>query len=170
MDAARAGVSVWLRAALFIVLVPGSVAGWLPRYVAAGDSPPADARPAVHWLGAVFAAVGWAVLLWCARDFAQRGRGTPAPYDPPRALVTSNLYGIVRNPMYVGVVTAILGQALWYWSLRALAFGAIIALGFHLRVLVYEEPRLTELFGEHYTNYRARVPRWLPRLTRKPAR
>jgi protein-S-isoprenylcysteine O-methyltransferase Ste14 len=161
---------VWLRATIFILLAPGSVAGWLPWYVA--GSPRAPWSVAHGWwrAGAVLTLIGWAVLLWCARDFALRGRGTPAPYDAPRSLVTSGLYRYLRNPMYVAVLTAILGQAIWYRSASVALYAVIIALCCHTFVMLYEEPRLTSLFGDAYTEYCRRVPRWLPRSTKQGRR
>jgi protein-S-isoprenylcysteine O-methyltransferase Ste14 len=153
---------VWFRAAVFVLLVPGSVAGWIPWSIARGDGAPPAGAFALGWAGGLLLALGWAILLWCTRDFVQRGRGTPAPYDPPRALVTAGLYRVVRNPMYVGVVLAIGGIALWHWSGRALFYGACVALAFHLRVVLVEEPKLGREFGTAFDAYRRAVPRWLP--------
>jgi protein-S-isoprenylcysteine O-methyltransferase Ste14 len=152
----------WLRAAIFIALLPAAIAGWVPLLIAM----PVHAAPAGHEIGLAVVAIGWAVLVWCARDFAVRGRGTPAPYDPPRALVTGGLYDVVRNPMYVGVLVAILGQAVWFWSERVALYAVVVALGFHARVLLYEEPVLMRAFGAEFVRYRERVPRWVPRLPR----
>jgi protein-S-isoprenylcysteine O-methyltransferase Ste14 len=153
---------IWLRAGLFILVFPGTLAGWLPRYIAGPI--PGMSRPPIHVVGAAMVLAGWVVLLYCARDFAYSGRGTPAPYDPPRALVTTHLYRFVRNPMYVGLLGAVTGFALWYWSASVAIYAACLAMAFHLRVLMYEEPRLRAAFGSDYADYCARVPRWLPRL------
>jgi protein-S-isoprenylcysteine O-methyltransferase Ste14 len=67
--------------------------------------------------------------------------------------------------MYVGVVTAIEGIALMMHSWETALYGLVVAIAFHSRVLFYEEPRLTREFGDEFTAYRARVPRWIPRLT-----
>jgi protein-S-isoprenylcysteine O-methyltransferase Ste14 len=158
---------VWLRAVAFLVAVPGTIAGWLPWYIA--GSPPlwsGNGRTGVRWLAAVIASVGTAILLWCAAAFARRGHGTPAPYDPPVALVTSGLYQFTRNPMYVGVVAMIVGQAAWFRSAAVLIYAVVIAIAFHARVVLFEEPRLAQLFGAAYADYRAYVPRWLPHLRR----
>lgn len=158
---------VWLRAAAFLVAVPGTIAGWLPWYFA--GSPPLwtdDGRIAGRSTGALIAVFGLGILLWTATEFVRRGRGTPAPYDPPRALVTSGLYQFSRNPMYVGVVAMIVGQALWFGSATALLYGVLVALAFHARVVIYEEPMLTRLFGTSYADYCMYVPRWLPHLRR----
>ena len=154
-------VPVWVRAAIFIVVVPASVAGWIPWYSA--GLPPLTPRAGVPL--ALFAALlvvaGWTVLLVCAREFARAGRGTPAPYDPPRALVTSGLYHFTRNPMYVGVATAIFGQALWFHSRDIVIYGIAMVVMFHIVILIYEEPRLTKVFGKQYLDYKKTVPRWI---------
>lgn len=156
---------VWVRATVFTAIVPGSVAGWLPWWIA-GRPRIASSATAVapRLLGAVLAVIGWAALAWCAADFARRGRGTPAPYDPPRALVYSGLYRYSRNPMYMAVVTAIVGHALWYQSGAVAAYAIVVGLLFHAMIVLYEEPHLARVFGATYADYRARVPRWLPRL------
>jgi len=154
-------VPVWLRAASFIIVVPASVAGWIPWY-AAGSPPLAPRAGApLATFAVVLVVAGWAVLLICAREFARAGRGTPAPYDPPRSLVTSGLYRFTRNPMYVGVVTAIFGQALWFHSRDAVYYGIAMVLAFHVAILIYEEPRLTRVFGQQYLDYKRAVPRWI---------
>jgi protein-S-isoprenylcysteine O-methyltransferase Ste14 len=152
---------VWLRATLFVLLIPGTVAGWLPWVIA--DEPPIARHAWLVAIGVVFIGAGWSVLLWCARDFAVRGRGTLAPVDPPRALVTHGLYEYVRNPMYVGVLTAVLGNAALFGSRFILVYAIVIALAFHTTIMVYEEPKLARSFGSSYNEYRARVPRWIPR-------
>ena len=156
----NAHVPVWVRAALFIVVVPASVAGWIPWYAA--GSPPFAPRAGAPLaaLSIVMVIAGWTALLICAREFARAGRGTPAPYDPPRSLVTSGLYRFTRNPMYVGVATAIFGQALWFHSRDTTYYGIAMVLAFHVAILIYEEPRLTRAFGQQYLDYKKSVPRW----------
>lgn len=151
---------VWLRALLFIAVVPGTVAGWLPWYIAGA---PSDVWRASHgpWrMGALLIVAGWAVLLWCAREFALRGRGTPGPWDAPRQLVITSLYRFARNPMYVAVLTAIVGQAIWFQSARVAWYALTAAITFHLVVVLYEEPTLERTFGAQYVEYRRRVRRW----------
>ena len=151
---------VWLRAVLFIVVVPGTVAGWLPWYLAGA---PPDVWRASHgaWrVGVLLVVAGWTVLLWCAREFALRGRGTPGPWDAPRQLVITGFYRFTRNPMYVAVLTAIIGQAIWFHSRRIAWYGLFVAAVFHLWVVTYEEPTLERTFGRQYAEYRRRVRRW----------
>jgi protein-S-isoprenylcysteine O-methyltransferase Ste14 len=106
-----------------------------------------------------------AVLLESFARFAWKGLGTPAPVFPTRHLVVSGLYRFVRNPMYVAVVSAILGQALLFASLPLAGYGALVWGLFHTFVVLYEEPTLRKTFGAEYESFRAHVPRWIPRLT-----
>ena len=154
-----------LRAAVFVLLVPGAIGGWIP-FLIAGGAEPVRAWTA-HWvLGLMLVVIGWSILLWCTFEFVQRGRGTPSPQSAPTQLVTSGLFRFVRTPMYVGVVTAIAGIALAKRSLGAAIYCTAVALAFHLRVVLYEEPRLRREFGASFDEYRRKVPRWLPRLSR----
>ena len=147
-----------LKNLTFTVLVPGSVAVLIPYRIATRA-----ALEPVHALLAVPAFVlGGAIYFWCLWDFAVTGRGTPAPIDPPRALVVRGLYRYVRNPMYLGVVTIVAGWAALFWSSRVLAYGGVIALLFHLFVRYAEEPLLRRRFGGAYDEYCRSVRRWLP--------
>ena len=96
--------------------------------------------------------------------FALLGLGTPAPVAPPRHLVVSGLYRRVRNPMYVAVLALVLGQALLLGHAVLLEYAAAAWAGFHLFVLLYEEPTLRRSFGAEYERFCANVPRWIPRL------
>jgi protein-S-isoprenylcysteine O-methyltransferase Ste14 len=116
-------------------------------------------------LGGIAVGVGGALLaLWCIVTFALVGRGTPAPFDPPRRLVVSGPYRYVRNPMYLGAGLALGGAALVYGSLALLMYLGAFLVATHVFVLAYEEPTLARLFGDEYATYRTRVHRWLPRL------
>lgn len=126
--------------------------------------------PMPQWLrpvGVGLAAAGALLALSCIVTFATKGRGTPAPFDPPRKFVADGPYRFVRNPMYVGGIAALLGAGLALSSpsillLAVLAFGAS-----HLLVVLYEEPTLGRLFGQSYLDYKASVSRWLIRLPRR---
>jgi protein-S-isoprenylcysteine O-methyltransferase Ste14 len=155
-----------LRSIFFTVLLPGTVVVWIPRMLLARDSARAGPGP-WRWVGIPLMAAGAAMILTCIVDFARRGRGTLAPVDPPRKLVTAGLYRYVRNPMYVGVVTTLAAEALFFGSRSLIIYAAAAWLVFHVWVLVYEEPHLESAFGEEYAHYRAAVPRWIPR-TRAP--
>lgn len=151
-----------IRTALFTLLVPGTVAGLVPlllqRAEPAGWSLPLAGYPAAGWAPLL---TGAALYLWCAWDFATAGRGTPSPTHPPVALVVRGPYRLSRNPMYVGVTLALLGQALLWSSPAVLAYGLAVLAGFHVRVVRYEEPVLRGTFGAAYEVYAAQVPRWI---------
>jgi protein-S-isoprenylcysteine O-methyltransferase Ste14 len=112
--------------------------------------------------GMVIGAVGAAVALWCVFTFASIGKGTPAPFDPPRRLVIQGAYRFVRNPMYIGAGLALASAALFYESLLLLAYAGLFFLVTHLFVLWYEEPTLQRTFGQEYEAYCRQVRRWWP--------
>ena len=152
---ARALTYATLFVALVLVLLPARVLQW------SGVRAP-SAFGAAQLIGLAIAIAGGAMTVWCVLAFAFVGRGTPAPFDPPRRLVVRGPYRFVRNPMYVGAGTALAGAALYYQSLSLLAYVALFIVATHLFVVWYEEPTLSRLFGDDYAAYRARVRRWLP--------
>lgn len=107
---------------------------------------------------------------WCAWDFAFAGRGTPAPFDPPKILVARGLYRFVRNPMYVSILMVLLGESLLLKSLLLLRYAAIWLVIVHVFVLLYEEPTLRRKFGASYEQYCKDVGRWIPRPRRRGGR
>ena len=107
--------------------------------------------------------LGTFLLLWCVRDFYVAGRGSLAPWAPPKHLVRVGLYRITRNPMYVAVLTILSGWALAFDSRTLWTYAGIVAVAFHLRVVLAEEPWLARSFGAEWTAYRDRVPRWIIR-------
>ena len=156
-----------LRAALgsmvFFALAPGVVAGLVPWWLTSWEA----ARPA-WWLplratGAVLLVAGVGVLVHAFTRFVVEGLGTPAPVAPTRELVVGGLYRYVRNPMYLAVLAAIVGQALLLGRPVLLAWAAAVAAAFVAFVHGYEEPTLAEQFGERYQAYRRAVPGWWPR-------
>ncbi|MGH7207451.1 MAG: methyltransferase family protein [Nitrospiraceae bacterium] len=150
---------------LFVVVVPGTVAVYVPLYLARDQSAASGGTFAIAF---ALLLVGGAIFAWCVWDFAVFGRGTPAPTDPPKKLVVRGLYRYTRNPMYLSVLTVILGWAVLYQTgtlaIYALGLGACA----HLFIVFYEEPHLRQVFGHEYDEYRAAVGRWFPRLPRKP--
>jgi protein-S-isoprenylcysteine O-methyltransferase Ste14 len=158
---------VWyaLGSALFFLIAPGTVAGLLPYGISGWQMQPAFlGLEAVRWVGAVVIGIGLAILIESFARFVMKGFGTPAPMAPPKHLVISGLYRHTRNPMYVGVVSAVAGQALLFGDLRLLWYAGFVWVFFHLFVLLYEEPTLRVTFGDEYERFCANVPRWLPRI------
>lgn len=118
----------------------------------------------VHPEAWIVVAIGASVVAWCALEFALRGRGTPAPFDPPRQLVVSGLYRFVRNPMYLGLGVLLGGEAWLVGRIEILDEALVLWVVVSGFVLLYEEPVLRDKFGAAYDDYRALVPRWIPRL------
>ena len=155
-------LSLVLRTIIFAVLMPGTVAVYVPWLVIASTS--ASLASGIPFaVGAVLVVVGAGLAGMCIAGFMFDGGGTPAPYDPPRRLVTGALYRRVRNPMYLAMLTVLAGQALVFASWPLAAWALFMWLVFHAFVVFYEEPTLHRLFGATYDDYRRRVPRWLPR-------
>ena len=106
--------------------------------------------------------VGLTILIWCVRDFYVAGKGTLAPWDPPKNFVMIGLYRFVRNPMYLGILSLLAGWSFLSGSALLVAYTGLLGVAFHLRVVLYEEPRLQRQFGEQWTAYAASVRRWWP--------
>jgi len=155
-----------LGSSLFLALAPGSVAGLLPYLLGLWHKRPAlFGLPATRQLGIVLILLGLPLLLESFAHFALVGRGTPAPIRPPERLVVSGLYRYVRNPMYVAILTVLLGEYLITANPPLLAYCLTVCVLFHLFVIIYEEPTLARQFGKPYQDFKNNVPRWLPRLT-----
>ncbi len=157
--------TAWLLAGAiaFSIIAPGTIAGFIPYAITRW-------RVQSHWLGlpgqiagGLMLAAGVLVLVESFLRFVFVGRGTPAPVAPPEGLVVSGFYRYTRNPMYVAVVSAIVGQALIFESSNLLAYAVFILLLVSGFVMVYEEPILRRKFGRSYDVYRENVPRWWPR-------
>ena len=154
---------VWLKTVIFTILVPGGVTVWVPMLLL-WITPSADKIGPFQLLGLIPIVIGAVTYFWCAWDFASTGKGTPAPIDPPKHLVARGLYRFVRNPMYVGVLITLLGEALLFSSLALFVYAAIVITWQHLFVVFYEEPALRRKFGESYSDYLAKTPRWIARF------
>ena len=149
----------FLRNLAFTLIVPGTVAVYVPLYVARHE--PIGTGLALI-TGSLLIALGAAIYFACQWDFAVFGRGTPAPIDEPRKFVSRGLYRHVRNPMYLGVLTTIVGWATLFRTTALLWYALGVAIAFHLFVLLYEEPHLKRVFGHEYEEYCAQVNRWMP--------
>jgi protein-S-isoprenylcysteine O-methyltransferase Ste14 len=113
----------------------------------------------------VLLVAGAAVLVHAFGRFVVEGFGTPAPLAPPEHLVVGGLYRYVRNPMYVAVIAAILGQSLLLWRPVLAGYAVVVTVAVVSFVLGYEQPTLARQFGTEYAAYRRNVPGWWPRLT-----
>jgi protein-S-isoprenylcysteine O-methyltransferase Ste14 len=151
-----------LKTLIFTVLVPGTVAVYVPYRMRRSGWP--SEISALGILGVLMFGCGALIYLSCAWHFAWTGRGTPAPIDPPKVLIVRGLNRYVRNPMYIGVLMMILGQAAFFGSTHVLYYAAFFLLVVNLFVLLYEEPHLRKQFGASYEEYLRTVPRWVPKL------
>jgi protein-S-isoprenylcysteine O-methyltransferase Ste14 len=149
------------RTLVFTILIPTTVTIVVPYYLLPGED--FHLGPA-RYLGVPLIVLGAASYLRCAWDFARVGLGTPAPIDPPRRLVAVGLYRHVRNPMYVGVLSILFGEVLYFEARRVLEFTLFALVACHLFVVCYEEPTLRRKFGASYEEYRRAVPRWIPKF------
>ena len=163
---------LWLKDLLFLFAIPGMMVVGFPYLVllTRGAPPEWPGLASLGWRAGGLALVAGGVLafLACVVDFGRRGRGTPFPLDPPSELVVTGLYRFVRNPMYVAVLNVVLGEAVVFSSGELIGYWVSVLLGFHLFVVLYEEPTLRRTFGPAYTVYVARVPRWVPNRLRLP--
>lgn len=150
--------------ALFFAVAPGVVAGVIPWLLTGWRFAPIW-NPLRAFGGALTIAAGL-VLVSAFVRFVIEGVGTPAPVAPTQHLVVGGLYRYVRNPMYLAVVTAIVGQGLLFGQLGLFLYAGIVGAAMVAFVVLYEEPYLAERFGAEYDEYRRAVPGWWPRLHR----
>jgi protein-S-isoprenylcysteine O-methyltransferase Ste14 len=151
--------------AVFFLVGPGIVVGLIPRLFTGWQV----REPLPYWapmrvIGVILLVAGLIVLIQAFVRFVVEGLGTPAPIAAPERLVVGGVYRYVRNPMYVAVLAAIVGQALLLGQLALLLYATAIWLIAAAFVRWYEEPTLTRRFGPDYEAYRRAVPAWWPRL------
>jgi protein-S-isoprenylcysteine O-methyltransferase Ste14 len=151
-----------IGSALFFVVAPGVVVGLVPWWITGWELRPAPI--AVRALGVLVLVVTLPVLVSAFVRFVRDGLGTPAPVAPTERLVVSGAYRYVRNPMYVAVIGAIVGQAVLLGQTVLLGYAALVAALVMSFVRLYEEPVLRRQFGAEYEAYRRAVPGWVPRL------
>lgn len=147
--------------AVFTALLPGAVVGLVPWLLSGWRLAPS---PWLRVLGALGIAAALPVFVSFLVRFVREGIGTPAPILPTERLVVGGPFERVRNPGYLSVVALVLGQAALFGSAAVALWALAIAIGFHLFVVLYEEPALRRRFGAEYEAYCRRVPRWWPRL------
>ena len=145
---------LFLRAVLAFLALPGVVGFAVPLWIAWPWG-------RILWIGLLPLAAGVALLVWCVREFYVAGKGTLAPWDPPRHLVTTGPYRLSRNPMYVGLILIILGWALTLRSGRLLLYAVIIQMLVAIRVRTFEEPHAARHHRAEWDIYRASTPRWV---------
>ncbi len=164
-DVRRRRLAAVFGTAAFLFLAPGIVAGLIPWWISRWHlHAPFPGFTFLRVMGALFIAAGLPVLLESFGRFALQGIGTPAPVFPTERLVVQGFYRYVRNPIYVAVVSLILGQALLLGDISVFVYALFAWLMTHPFVTTYEEPTLRKSFGIQYETFCAHVPRWIPRL------
>ena len=147
---------LFARAVFAFLVLPGVVAFLVPMLLLRPDLMEQSNR----W-GLVPFVIGVVLLLACVREFYVAGRGTLAPWAPPRSLVETGPYRWSRNPMYVGVLLILSGWAISFRSWPLALYAVAVLVAFHLRTVRHEEPWLARTFGDRWMQYRTRVSRWL---------
>jgi protein-S-isoprenylcysteine O-methyltransferase Ste14 len=150
------------RTVIYATLFIGLVLVYLPSRVAFASGIPRPQIALPQIAGLVITTIGGAIALWCVISHALVGRGTPAPFDPPRRLITQGPYRFARNPMYVGAGTALAGATVFYLSWPLAIYACALGIAAHLFVVFYEEPTLERTFGPEYKAYKRQVGRWWP--------
>ena len=151
------GTLLLLRAVSSFLALPGMVAFVVPYLLL----PEPHQRAPFDPFGLIAGIPGLALLVWTAVAFSRHGRGTIAPWDPPRSLVTHGAYRVSRNPMYIAVLLVLAGWAMAFQSTALAVYAGCVAVAFHIRILVHEEPSLERLFKNEWAVYCSRTPRWL---------
>ncbi len=155
---------IFLKTLIHTLLIPGTVLALLPYLlVLRGRDPSLFELNTWSLAGSLWVVAGIVIGSWCTFEFMVRGSGTPNPLDPPKFLVHRGFYRYVRNPMYVSVAFILVGETLFFRSVALAVYSAVLLIGIHLLVVLYEEPILRRRFGESYEEYCRRVPRWIPR-------
>ena len=158
-------MTVGFRSLLFTLFIPGSATVWIPWLIVSHRiSVESTVSSSMRLPGGFLIAAGTVLYFGCLRDFTVTGRGTPAVWDPPVVFVSKGLYRFVRNPMYLAIVSILVGEALFFQSALLAWMATGFAVGFHLFVVFYEERALRRRFGASYERYCLEVWRWLPRL------
>lgn len=156
---------------IFYALCFVTLWSWIAIAVAPFDAAlPISIPYIVRVLGWPLGFVGAVITAWCVGIFITQGKGTPAPFDPPRKFVSRGPYRYMRNPMYVGALIVILGGGMILGSPSIIGLSIAFALLAHVFVLLYEEPVLAEKFGDSYRAYCSTVHRWIPgrsKITKK---
>ena len=155
-----------LRHMLSILLLPATVTILVPSLLYSGRAAwPAPIQIASTIAGVAALGVGLALFVSTVSMFARKGRGTLAPWDPPKRLVVAGVYRHVRNPMISGVLFVLLGEALVFRSTELLVWFLTFFAVNAVYIPAFEERGLERRFGDEYCEYKRNVPRWVPRLS-----
>jgi len=155
-----------LKNLLFTALVPGFLVGWVPWVYLLHRAPLPAAWTLGHYAALPLLLTGGVLYFACLWQFVTKGRGTPAPFDPPQKLVRRGPYRWVRNPIYLSLLLLVLGEVVFFRHIALLLYLVFLASAFQLFVEMFEEPSLRRQFGAMYSDYCGTVRRWWPRRPR----
>lgn len=160
---------LWVKGILFTILIPGTVAEYVPWLIRRNRMPDIETGY-FQWAGVLVMIIGILIYLWTVASFLLRGKGTPAIWftkalsfiigEEPMKMVSSGIYRYSRNPMYIGVITTVAGQGIFFQYSSLLWYALSLFVVFNFAVIFIEEPHLEKKFGEEYRNYRKRTRRW----------
>ncbi|HMJ47854.1 MAG TPA: isoprenylcysteine carboxylmethyltransferase family protein [Ferruginibacter sp.] len=155
-------LSLFLRNVFFTLLQPGLVAGFIPYWILGDRWSSVFKQPFNfhHYTGMILFVIGMVITLACIVSFAIKGCGTLSPLDPTKQLVITGLYRYSRNPMYMGVMILLIGEAIFFQSSSLVTYLLGFFLAFNIFIFIHEEPRLRKEFGQEYSNYCKKVRRW----------
>lgn len=151
------GMSLFLRAAFAVIVLPGVMGFLLPLAVIE----PVWRREIAVPAGLAIVGAGAVLLFQCVREFYVAGKGTLAPWSPPTHLVVTGPYRWSRNPIYIAMLVVLIGWTVTYWSGDLALYTVLMFVLFHIRTIVGEEPRLAREFGGEWQRYVKRAPRWI---------
>jgi protein-S-isoprenylcysteine O-methyltransferase Ste14 len=153
-----------------IILLPGMALGVIPviitwltrntRFAASAASP----QKTVFWLAIFVAGIAFVLIIRTVSLFLEIGKGTPAPWNPPKKMVVLGPYRYMRNPMITGALLVLFAESLFFQSWPIVAWMLLFVVGNTIYFPLVEEKELQRRFGEDYTVYCKNVPRWIPRL------
>jgi protein-S-isoprenylcysteine O-methyltransferase Ste14 len=150
-----------LRTLKFTIRVPGKLVILVPLVILGVDFVLSEIPWHLRLVGLIPVVAGTIVYLWCAYLFAFKGHGTPGPGDPPTVFVAKGPYRLSRNPMWLGVLFVLGGEAIVLKSVALLIYAVLLGMRFNVGAITIEEPMLRERFGVSYEKYCQRVPRWI---------
>jgi protein-S-isoprenylcysteine O-methyltransferase Ste14 len=156
-------LSLFLRNLFFTILQPGLVAGLIPYWIIKPKIKNTFTLP-LNWYryaGVIVFVTGFIIMINCIATFAIKGRGTLSPADPTKHLVATGLYKFSRNPMYIGVMLILTGEAIFFKYADLWIYALLVFIAFNAFIILHEEPRLKRDFGNGYKNYCRKVRRWI---------
>ena len=156
-------LSLFFRNLFFTILQPGIVAGLVPYWILGGKAGHSFTKHLqfYQYIGILLFLIGLIIMFHCIFRFAVEGRGTLSPADPTKKLVVKGLYKFSRNPMYIGVMMILIGEAIFFSSYNLWIYLLFVFLAFNLFIILVEEPRLRKDFAAEYFQYCRKVRRWL---------